>query len=115
MGKIQYFLANLDLTKYNRDEARNQDMAPSKGGTDKYQRQKSRQPLPMLQLRSRRHWIKAFTASASVPKHWELYYTDEIMKSSPMLKSSWENGIGGESTQFLRDYLQLHSSCTSTS
>jgi hypothetical protein len=57
VGKIQYLLANLDLTKYNRltkrldnsvDEARNEDMAPSKDGTDKYQRQKSRQPLPML-------------------------------------------------------------------
>jgi hypothetical protein len=77
VGKIQYFLANLDLTKYDRlterldnsvDEARNEDMAPSKGGTDKYQGQKSRQPLPMPQSRSRRDWTMVFTASASVPK-----------------------------------------------
>lgn len=115
LGRIQYFLANLDLTKYNRltkrldnsvDEAHNEDMAPSKCGMDKYQGQKPRQSLPMLQSRSRRDWTMVFTESSSMPKRWELC-TDEIMKSSPMLKSSWQNGIGGESIQFLRDYQQL--------
>jgi hypothetical protein len=68
VGTIQYFLANLDLTKCNRLTKRLDNSVDG------------------------------------VPKRWELY-TDEIMKSSPMLKSSWENGVGGESI------LTVSSSC----
>lgn len=50
VGKIQCFLAKLDRTKHNRDEVRNQDIAPSKGGTDKYQRQNDTGQRHLLQV-----------------------------------------------------------------